>query len=130
MDEFNYNATVMHCLREAIKMANFIMSRQSSPVIGPLSHHKALEFSQLLEKAYLTQISPVGINPHIQKEKLEVELPSTVWQVTNPPTNACFPPYKAPVKKKVKDMFPVTPTIINYLQGSLWGYPLHQLYPG
>jgi hypothetical protein len=27
MKEFNYNMTVIHCLREAIKMANFIIAR-------------------------------------------------------------------------------------------------------
>lgn len=53
MEEFNYNMTVIHCLREAIKTANSLISRQSCPVIGPLSHEKALEFSSLLEKAYV-----------------------------------------------------------------------------
>ncbi len=55
-------------LTEAKVLASLLYSRYSAPLTEPLTYQKAVEFSNILQKAYKGELEPIQINPHFKDE--------------------------------------------------------------
>ena len=66
LDEKNYNTRVSTHIKDGISLAALLYARYSAPVTEPLPYKKALEFSNLLQKAYRGQLDPILLNPHLK----------------------------------------------------------------
>lgn len=49
-------------------IASQLQQRYSVPVTEPMDHEEALQFADLLERAYKEQIVAVPINPYLKEE--------------------------------------------------------------
>lgn len=68
LQEKNYNTRVQAHIKDAIFSAVLLHSRYSAPLTEPLPYKKALEFANILQKAYKGQLEPIQINPYMKPE--------------------------------------------------------------
>ena len=69
MEEANFNARLLHVVREATQLATPLYQRQSAAIAGPYSHAQAQELAHLLDKAYSGRLAPIDANPHMDDER-------------------------------------------------------------
>lgn len=55
-------------ITEAKQLAAILYSRYSAPLTEPMPYLKAIEFSNILQKAYKGELEPIQINPHFKDE--------------------------------------------------------------
>ncbi len=59
LQELNYNSRVREHIKSAVVLAGILYNRYSAPVTEGLTYSKALEFSNILQKAYKGELEPI-----------------------------------------------------------------------
>lgn len=74
LNEKNFNTRVQTHIKDAVAMSCYLYSRYTSPLSEPLPFVRALEFSNLLQRAYNGELEPIGINPYLKPESKDKKL--------------------------------------------------------
>ncbi len=74
LNELNYNTRLQTHIKDAVHLASILYTRYTAPMTEPLPLQKALEFANILQKAYKGQLEPIQINPYIKEEFKEKKL--------------------------------------------------------
>jgi len=74
LNEKNFNTRVQTHIKDAVAMSCYLYSRYTSPLSEPLPYVRALEFSNLLQRAYNGELEPIGINPYLKPESKDKKL--------------------------------------------------------
>jgi len=93
MKERNYQILASLVVAEAVNIASHLYTRNSVPLSRTLTMEQALEFTQLLKKAYAGKLEPLQMNPYMSEADSLKQF--------------------AILKMAIKDMYPVTPQKIK-----------------
>lgn len=74
LNERNANWRMQTHLKDAISLAVGLYTRYSAPIMKPMPLKMALEFSNILQKAYQGQLSPIPLNPFLKEESKEKKM--------------------------------------------------------
>lgn len=74
LNERNFNWKMQTHSKDAVQLAVALYTRYSAPLLKPLPLKQALEFANILQKAYQGSLPPIPINPYLKEEFKEKKL--------------------------------------------------------